>query len=414
MMTNPDTSYIIKRRYSIVAMVMMLILSACGASSATTTKAVVTSPQSNAEFLSSTPVQIQGQADGAGIVRVDVIVDSAVLQTVAASDATNGVASLPVDIQYTTQNIGTHFVQLKVYAAADKLIAVSDPQIFTIKLAPVTPTITLLPPQPTQTPAPTAATSVTGTNSTTTTVTGELAPSLTITNEFANIRSGPGINYDLVGKLLLNDKAPVRGKSPDGVWWQIAFDKGPNGVGWVRGDLVSMNAAAKAIATVTAPPSPTSLPPAASQPTEPPPTVAGAPVAAVTPTPSGPLCDSTVKEWRGSNPNYPFCAKQDPTWADPAGEWNVYDNGKDIRLSISWYIYGSNVKQMWIHFVQDNTLCAFVRQTQHTVNQQVSPAGKYDFNVQDFPLGGTMKVSWTVVLTDGREVEWGVKKLCIR
>ncbi|HEY3290964.1 MAG TPA: SH3 domain-containing protein, partial [Anaerolineae bacterium] len=397
MMTKSDSLYIIKRRYSIVAMVMILILSACGASTSAATKAVLTSPQPNAEFLSSVPVQIQGQADGAGIVRVDVIVDSAVLQAVAASDITNGVASLPVSVQYTTQNIGTHFVQLKVYAASDKLIAVSDPQIFTIKLAPVTPTTAPLPtPMPTLAPAPTAAAPLTST--TTTTATGELAPSLTITNEFANIRSGPGINFDLVGKLLMNDKAPVRGKSPDGVWWQIAFDKGPNGVGWVRGDLVSPNAAAKAIGTVTAPPSPTSPPPAAAQPTVPPATAVGTPVAVVPPTPSGPLCDATVADWRGANPNYPFCAKQDPVWADPAGEWNVYDNGKDIKLSISWYIYGSNIKQMWIHFVQDNTLCGFARPTQHTVNQQVSPAGKYDFNVLDFPYGGTLKVSWTEIL----------------
>jgi uncharacterized protein YraI len=355
-------------------------------------------------------------------------VDSNVLSSVAASDEKNGVVSLPVNVPYATQTIGTHFVQLKVYAAGEKLIAVSDPVIFIIKLTVVAPTATLPLPIPTPTKAPTAAPAavVSGTTSTTATVattgaasgSGDVAPTLTITNEFANIRSGPGTNFDLVGKLNQNDKAPVRGKSPDGVWWQIAFDKGKNGVGWVRSDLVSVNAAAVAVAAVTLPPTPTSpptQPPPPEQPTQLPPTAGATTVAAVTATPSGPLCDASMtKVWRGSNPNYPFCGLQDPTWADPNGDYNVYDNGRDTPLSISWNIFGANVKQMWIHFDQDNTLCGFAKPTQKTVNQQVAPAGKFSFNVLDFPYGGTMRVWWSIVLADGRVVNWGEKKLCIR
>ncbi len=412
----------------ILVMVMTLILTGCGATNAPAAKAVISSPQANAEFMSSSPIQIQGQADGAGIVRVDVIIDSNVLSSVAASDATSGVTSLPVSVPYTTQTIGTHFVQLKVYAAGDKLIAVSDPLIFTIRLAAVTPT---QPPPPTPTQAPTVAPAVvptaagvTTTTSTTATVaapaSGDVAPTLTITNEFANIRSGPGINFDIVGKLNQNEKAPVRGKSPDGLWWQIAFDKGTNGVGWVRGDLVSVNAAAAAVAAVTLPPTPTSpptQPPPPEQPTAIPPTAASTTVAvaAATATPSDSLCNASMKEWRGQNPNYPFCSSKDPGWADPNDEYLVFDNGRNIPLSLSWNIFGSNIKQMWIHFSQDNSgACGFTTLTQKTIDQQVSPAGKFDFNVQDFPYGGSMRISWSVVLADGRSVEWGFKKFCIR
>jgi len=400
-----------------VALVMALILSACGATNTPVTKVVLTSPQGNAEFLSNVPVQIQGQADGAAIVRVDVIIDSGVLTAVPAPDTANGVASLPVSVAYNSQTIGTHFVQLKVYATGDKLIAVSDPVIFTIKLSAVTATTApLAQPTPTAAPASTAAAVVSGTAATATPA--GVAPSLTITNEFANIRSGPGINFDLVGKLNQNDKAPVRGKSPDGIWWQIAFDKGPNGVGWVRGDLVSANAAAQAIAAVALPPTPTKPPTQPAPPAQPttlPPTAASTNVAAATAVPSGPVCDASMKEWRGQNPNYPFCARQDPTWADPNGEYLIYDNGRNIPLSLSWNIFGSNIKEMWIHFDQDNSnACGFNKPTQKTINQQVSPAGKFDFNAIDFPYGGTMRISWSVVLVDGRAVEWGFKKFCIR
>ena len=439
-LTNHKTSTHISippgyRAMVLVAVVAMLALAGCGTANNAATKAVISSPLANADFLSNAPIQIQGQADGAGIVRVDIIIDATVLTAVAAADTNNGVASLPVSVPYKTQTIGTHFVQLKVYGAGEKLLAVSDPTIFVIKLAPEAPTTVPQPPTatpaPTPVPAPTSAPVVvtdtattSATLTTTTTVTtvdaGNVAPSLTITNEFANVRSGPGTTYDLIGKLNLNETAPVRGKNAasDGVWWQIAFDKGPNGVGWVRGDLVSANAAAQGIAPAAAPPSPTAQPtqpPAPEQPTALPPTAVLTTVAVLTPTPSGPLCDASVKDWRGQNPSYPFCAGKDPTWADPNSEYTVYDNGRDVPLSISWRIYGENVKSMWIHFDQDNTgMCGFNKATQKTINQQVSPEGTFAFNALDFVYGGTMRVWWQVVLTDGRVVTWGEKKLCIR
>lgn len=409
----------ISTRTALLSMMMLIIGAACGGSASVTPKAVITSPQANAEIMADSPLQIQGQADGQGIIRVDVIVDSATLASVPASDAANGVSTLPVQAPFSTQTVGSHFAQLKVYGVGDKLIAVSDPVIFVMKLAAVTPTTA---PQPTATAVPPTVTPtavVSGsaelTNTAATTASVSIAPELTITNEFANIRSGPGINFNLVGKLNQNEKAPVRGKNQDGTWWQIAFDKGPNGVGWVFGQLVSVNAAAAQVAAVAAPPTPTS-PPAPAGPTATPPGI----VAQVTGTPgttatsSGPVCDASSKDWRGQNPNYPFCANKDPTWADPQGDWNVYDNGRDIPLSISWSMYGSNINQVWIHFVQDDNICGFTKQTQHIVNQQVPAAGKYDFNVLQFPYGGTLKVYLTVTLNDGRTVQWGEKKLCIR
>jgi uncharacterized protein YraI len=305
--------------------------------------------------------------------------------------------------------VGAHYVQLNVYGLDDKLIAKSDAVVFNTRASPetTTPVPTSLPATPTTAAA--AATTVTTITATTAT-TAALTPTVTISNDFANIRSGPGTNYDIVGQLNQNDSANVRGKAQAGdfTWYQIVFAKGPNGLGWVRGDLVSANAAVASVAAVAPPVAPT------SPPAPPPPTAAPPTVPAATPTPSDP-CVVGSPDWRGQNPNYPFCAKQDPTWADPQDLYLVFDNGRDIPLSFSWNIYGAKISRMDIHFDQDNNnLCGFNKQGQTFVNQQVQPAGSYNFNVNQFPYGGTYRVYWTVTLVDGRTVIWGEKKLCIR
>ncbi|UCG22751.1 MAG: protein kinase [Chloroflexota bacterium] len=53
-----------------------------------------------------------------------------------------------------------------------------------------------------------------------------------------NVRSGPAFEYEIVGLLREGEQAAVYGVSPDGRWWQIAFDAGPGGVGWVPAAFV--------------------------------------------------------------------------------------------------------------------------------------------------------------------------------
>ena len=43
----------------------------------------------------------------------------------------------------------------------------------------------------------------------------------------------------------------------DRTWWQVVTTKGPDGKGWVFGELVTPNEAAKALPPVEAPPTPT-------------------------------------------------------------------------------------------------------------------------------------------------------------
>ena len=125
-------------------------------------------------------------------------------------------------------------------------------------------------------------------------------------------------------------------------------------------------------------------------------------------------CSPVSPDWRGSNPNYPFCSNKDFNWGQSDWEYTVFDNGRDGALWLAWNLYGSNINQVWIHFVHDETICGFDRAAQQQVNEQVALSGRYDFNITQFPYGGTYKVYLEITLADGRVVQWGQKKLCIR
>ena len=48
-----------------------------------------------------------------------------------------------------------------------------------------------------------------------------------------NIRSGPGTYYDVIGKMWIDSKLPVIGKSPGGDWLLVKDPSLPGGKGWV-------------------------------------------------------------------------------------------------------------------------------------------------------------------------------------
>ncbi len=59
---------------------------------------------------------------------------------------------------------------------------------------------------------------------------------VTLAGNVVNVRSGPGQQYRVLGRLAGGDTAPVLGKSLDGQWWHIRF-RGK--LGWVHGDYVA-------------------------------------------------------------------------------------------------------------------------------------------------------------------------------
>ena len=232
------------------------------------------------------------------------------------------------------------------------------------------------------------------------------APSLAVTNDSVNVRSGPGTQYAVVGQLQNGATATVRGKSADGTWWQIDYSGATGGVGWVNGSVVQPNSAAAGVAVVT--PEPTSAATAATAlpvtPTSVEPTA--------TPAPTSRPCDSSTPGWMGSDSRYPFCVGKVLTWFDNQDGAHRYENLHDVPLSLSWDVWG--VDSVWLVFEQDNSgYCDFTKKSARTLNQQVDTTGSYSFNVKDFPGGATLRIYLNVKRKDGQVVEFGDKRLCI-
>jgi uncharacterized protein YgiM (DUF1202 family) len=108
-----------------------------------------------------------------------------------------------------------------------------------------------------------------------------------------NIRTGPGVDYPIVGKLTENQSAQIMGKNPEGTWWQIVYPPDSGNPAWVSGDTqysMASNVEAVQIAQLPPPPpptaTPTNLPPAPPTPI-PPPTGAAIAQSPLTPVPNG-------------------------------------------------------------------------------------------------------------------------------
>jgi probable enterotoxin D len=64
------------------------------------------------------------------------------------------------------------------------------------------------------------------------------SPSVTATAN-VNIRNGPGLDYDVIGLLLIGHSAQVVGISGDSMWWAINLPEAQNGIGWVSAQYVT-------------------------------------------------------------------------------------------------------------------------------------------------------------------------------
>lgn len=141
---------------------------------------------------------------------------------------------------------------------------------FTATLPPPTAAPTATPEvatvAPTEPPAPTAEPA---------TPTPEPSPTpeaaaFTVTSAALNVRSGPGTNFGVIGRLTSGQTFPITGKNAQGTWWEFDY----NGrKGWVVGTNVSVKATelvavAQNIPTPpTAAPRPTARPVTQAQPT---------------------------------------------------------------------------------------------------------------------------------------------------
>ncbi|MFN2201772.1 MAG: META domain-containing protein [Caldilineaceae bacterium] len=84
-----------------------------------------------------------------------------------------------------------------------------------------------------------------------------------------NVRSGPGVNFPVVGSAAFNDEGKIVGRSADSRWWAVAAPSLPGGMGWVSADFViAYHAEDVPVIQVAPPPAPepTAVPPATPTP----------------------------------------------------------------------------------------------------------------------------------------------------
>jgi hypothetical protein len=76
------------------------------------------------------------------------------------------------------------------------------------------------------------------------------------TSVVANVRSGPGQVYNIIGSLPQGGSANVAGKSSDGTWWYIEFAAGTGGFAWISSTVTTPNCIPSTLASIVAPPIP--------------------------------------------------------------------------------------------------------------------------------------------------------------
>lgn len=86
---------------------------------------------------------------------------------------------------------------------------------------------------------------------------GPMASVMAGREDFVNIRSGPGSDYPIIGKLVIGQKVPALGRTPGGSYIQIAYPGAPDGVAWIFAPYVELTPLGVELPIVEPPPTPT-------------------------------------------------------------------------------------------------------------------------------------------------------------
>jgi len=152
---------------------------------------------------------------------------------------------------------GTYKVSLKVkygdwYTERAKLLFVVSPTPSPTSTSTDTPT-----PTNTPTPADTPTPTLTPTGTPPPTDTPTPIPDAVVNAEALNLRSGPGIVYDILAVLKQGDSLKVRGRNLVGDWLKVIAPDGKEG--WVAASLLEINLSLAGVAVAQVPPTPTPM-----------------------------------------------------------------------------------------------------------------------------------------------------------
>ena len=452
---------------SIATAVVAYSLTGCGFLSASPTpqpaQLKLLAPATGTTVKPDEIIAIQGEYAGAAIAEVQLWVNGA---SDSMLEVRAGDPSLTLD--WLPKTTGRQILYLEAYDQNKAVVARSDAIVLMVDAPTATPV-----PAPTIAPEPTAeplsspvamAAAVTGTTTTsatgtltattattgTTPLTGTAAPvtapttsavaatgspSLTVTTDSVNLRSGPGTNYALQGQLTQGQTATVVGKSADGTWWQI---EAAGTTAWVFGELVQANAAAANVPVVKAPVLPTASPTVEGAATEVPATQVA--IIEFTPAPStstsGTLSStvavtdttastvsSTVIAEATATPVAPAeeaCGPGHPFWAATLNGNTQYEfctpvpfefvpgaSADPDEMVIRWHIFG--IKSLELRIDPSGDSCGtgstgLRQQVQFTENN-------FRLNRRSFPPGG-YKIGLWATLNNGRVQDWGELHFC--
>ncbi|MBI1880195.1 MAG: FHA domain-containing protein [Chloroflexi bacterium] len=202
---------------------------------------VITAPTANSQVEVNVPVTVQATAsDPAGVKRMELWVSN-IKTADAVSPVEQGQATLTASFQWTPPAPGTYTLEVKAFNSQGQVSAPTTVTVVAGGGEPTgTPTATTSP----ETPTPTVPSS----------------PSLTTKTDL-NVRSGPGIQYDLLGLLPAGVTVEIIGRDETREWWQIRFSPAADGIGWVAADpAFSTTANVDNVPIAQAPPTPTGTP----------------------------------------------------------------------------------------------------------------------------------------------------------
>jgi uncharacterized protein YraI len=376
-----------------------LMLTACAGAATTATAPVakLVAPQDGATFAAGLSIAIVGEASGAAVVEVQIKVNGA---TIATQPAVNGAAA--VALSWLPEQPGQQVIHIEAHDAAGTVIARSALAAIRVEA-------------PTATPAPSTAIRPTAARPTSQQVTAPpptaaapLTPSLTISNTFANVRSGPGLNFAVLGQVQQGTQLAVSGKSADGAWWQVTFNGAP---GWLFGELTQPNAAAAGVAVAQAP----IAPPATATPVATPVLVAVAPAAteapaapAAPPTATPNPAEAGMPPCNPNNPHWAVIESKDPgyTFCSAAPFEFVGETGGQV-LTIRWHIYG--IEKLELRVDPNGSGCGLGSKGYR--EWVPFKTENYQLNRQHFPRGG-YKIGLWATLADGRVQDYGELNFC--
>jgi uncharacterized protein YraI len=172
---------------------------------------------------------------------------------------------------------------------------------------------------PSPTPIGTPAATLTAAHTPTPTGTPTPTPAATAVVQVAtaNIRSGPGTAYAVIGQARKGQKLAVTGRDSAGKWWQVDLNGRP---GWISAGLVQTDAALVAVKSVTDATAPATLAPAAG--------------------PSLPAYQASVV--LRSDTTYPVRAGSVKGWG-----YELVDRSEQYDLLVNRDVFGAVANQLW-------------------------------------------------------------------